>query len=323
MERILVTGAAGFLGANFVRALLHRGEEVHALVRPDGDLWRLEEIRESIGIHAVDLADVEPVIDLVTRLRPQRIFNLAAKGGHQTTRDDRLRAVACNVLGTWNLLEAARQVDCLRFVQVGSSTEYGPHAYPLEESLRDQPTTFRGATKAAATLACLQAAREGSVPTVILRSFSVYGAWEGAHRFVATTIRAALGGGEMRLTKSGFRRDFVHIDDVVRASLLAARAEGVVGEIINIGTGIQTSNEDLVHAVESVTGATIRVQPGTYPSSPSDTGHWCADIEKAGRLLAWRPQNSLEEGLRLSVEWFRRRGEPAGRTGDVRGDGGS
>jgi nucleoside-diphosphate-sugar epimerase len=306
VKRVLITGGGGFVGANLAHQLVERGDEVHVCVRPDGDLWRLQELRGRIYVHAVDLGQRDPVLDLVSDLRPQWVVNCAVGGGfHPRTDDQRQGAMECNVLGTFHLLEAVRAAGSEKFVQLSSSLEYGPQSHPLTESSPLEPITFRGMTKAAATLACLQAARTDGVPVVCLRVFSVYGAWESGHRLIPTAIRAAQNDLTMRLTRSGFRRDLIHIDDVLRAIVLAAETHGGLGEAINIGTGRQTSNERVIEAVEAATDRKIRIQPGEYPASPSDTGHWCADIAKAELLLGWRPEVSVAEGLRRTAIWFR------------------
>jgi nucleoside-diphosphate-sugar epimerase len=210
------------------------------------------------------------------------------------------------VLGTANLLEAVSTIPLERLVHLGSSLEYGPRDRPLLESDRLEPRTFRGAAKAAATLLCQQFARSDHCSVVVLRAFSVYGPWEAGTRLVPTAILAALRHHDMNLTGPGHRRDLVFVQDVVEACLLAVQAEPIAGEIINVGSGRQWANEEIVAQVQAISGQRIRVQAGNYPPSPSDTGYCVADIEKAKRLLGWKPRHTLQSGLEETVTWFRR-----------------
>ncbi len=308
--RVLVTGAAGFLGANLVRALLEDGAEVHGLVRRGTSSWRLAGLTGELALHAADLTDVEGLGGAVAAARPEVVFHTAAAGGHPASRSERETALRVSVLGTANLLEELRWNEVGRFVHVGSSLEYGPKPGPVTEADVLEPATFRGAVKAAATLLCLQLAHAAARPVTVLRPLSVYGPWEQPSRLVPSAVRAARYGEPLPLTARGAGRDFVFVDDVVEACLLVARAGGEVdGEIVNIGSGIRTSNEELVAAVERITGRRIVTLPGRYPSSPPDTGTWLADVTKARELLDWTPRHTLDQGLAETVEWFRAREE--------------
>ncbi|MBI5419763.1 MAG: NAD-dependent epimerase/dehydratase family protein [Deltaproteobacteria bacterium] len=302
--RVLVTGAAGFIGANLARELVTGGAEVHAIIRPGTRLWRIEEMVPDLVLHSVDLGERAMVRKTVRSVRPEAVFHLAACGvspAHQ----DRDEILKCNVLGTVNLLEATAPLDCRRFVHMGGSSEYGPKNRPIKECDGTAPVTYYGATKAAASILCRQFARASRLPVVILRPFSVYGYWEAPARLIPTAVKAACSGDEMALTPPGYRRDFIFVEDVVEACLLALKSGGIDGEILNIGSGEQWANEEVVDMVKAVTGREIRVQLGKYPARPSDTTNWVADIRKAGDMLGWRPRHALRLGLEKTVAWLR------------------
>lgn len=303
--RALVTGGAGFLGANLARHLADAGTDVHVLVRPSTARWRLAGLTGRVQVHVVDLLDASAVADVMTRLAPRLVFHLAAAGGHAGDPDARRTALATGVAGTFNVLAAlGGNRDVQRLVHVGSFLEYGPRVAALTERDALAPTTFRGAVKAASTLLCQQAAREG-VPVVTLRAFSIYGPWEQSSRLVPTAIRSALTGRPLSLTAIEARHDFVYVDDVVRACIQACWSDGVVGEAINIGSGVETSNRDLVRAVERAVGRPVVIDDDGFPAPPSDTPHCLADVEKARLLLGWRPDYDLASGLACTVRWQR------------------
>jgi nucleoside-diphosphate-sugar epimerase len=307
-KRVLVAGAAGFLGANVVRALLPVAGEVHAVVRPAVPRPRLDGLPDLV-VHEADVLDREAVALAVRAARADLVVNLVAPSGHPATPDERERMLAVSLAGTCNVLDALAGGDCSRLVHVGSSLEYGSKSEPIREDDVLAPTTFRGAAKAAATLLCLQAP---APPAVVLRPFSVYGPWEPRRRLVPSVVCAALEGNELLLTAPGYRRDLVYVDDFAEAVLLtlAAGAE-VDGEIVNVGSGRQTANEEVVAEVERLVGRELTVRVGAYPAQPPDTGFWVADVSKAKSVLGWAPRHTLEDGLSATIDWFAAAGREA------------
>lgn len=302
-KSVLITGIAGFVGANLARGLLARGARVHGVVRSSTDLWRLQDCVHELRLHAADLTAAPAVEKLMSECRPSLIFHMAT-GRRAKTPQDRAITVADNVLGTLNLLEAARASGCERFVYAGSSLEYGPKDQPSRETDRLAPSSFFGASKAATTLLCQQFAREHQLPLVILRIYSVYGPWEGPERLIPTAMLAALGDGAITLTAEPFRRDFIFVDDVVQACLRATEVTTNPGEIVNIGSGQQWSNQQAVALIESIVGRTLRRNPEPYPGHHTDTTFWVADNSKARSILGWQPQHTLPEGLAKTWDWL-------------------
>ena len=302
---IFVTGAAGFIGANLVRELLERGAAVHALVRPTTNLWRLAGLDSGIVFHRADLAQGEELKSIVREVRPAIIYHFGMSGGCLESEKERRESLLTSVIGTSNLLETVGPIDYEGFIYCGSSLEYGFRNRPLKETDRLEPGTFRGAAKAATTLLCRQFARAHSVPLVILRPFSVYGYWEQPSHLIPTAIKAFLCGGEIALTSECCRHDYVFVEDVIEACLIATQGQHAAGESFNIGTGEQWTNEEVIAVLRDVVGHDIQVKKGSFPARPADTAHWVADITKAGRLLGWKSKHSLRRGLEKTVDWFR------------------
>jgi nucleoside-diphosphate-sugar epimerase len=301
---VLVTGAGGFIGANLCRALVSRGAWVAALLRPGSSPARLTGCEAALRICRVDLGDLASLERCVREIGPRFVFHLAAGPHRPHDRASRLAAVQSDVVGTAHLLEAIEPLAFERLVQLGSSLEYGPHTEPLVETMQLAPVTRRGATRAAATLLCQSFARGGR-PALVLRPTSVYGPWEPVDRLVPTALRAALGDGRIDLTVPEIRRDLVYVGDVVDACLCALAAKDADGEAINVGSGREWSNEEVVAAVEVATGRTLRVRAGAFPRRAADTSHWVADCSKAQRLLGWQPRHDLTSGIAATLAWLR------------------
>ena len=284
--RALVLGGGGFVGRHLCARLRADGWDVVASVRPG-----------TAGGVPVDLADAAALTAVVRAADPDVAFHLAA-GRARATPAERLETTAVNTLSGLHLVEALGQ-RCRAVVRLGSSTEYAAVDGPTDESAPLRPRGLFGATKAAGSLLLTAAADERGLRSVVLRAFQVYGPHDHPGRLVPTVLRAARDGTVLPLTAPGARRDWVHVDDVVEACVLAAAADALpAGQVLNVGTGQQTTNEELVAAAERATGRRIRVAVGQHPGRSWDTASWVSDPSLARALLGWQARVGLEEGLR-------------------------
>ena len=290
MSRALVTGAGGFVGAHLCARLLADGHEVWGTVRPGAAL--------PSGVRAlpVDLTDAVALTAAVRQAAPDVAFHLAAARA-KASATERLATAAVNTTSGLHLVEALPD-SCRAVIRLGSSTEYAELDRPMAEDAPLRPRGFFGATKAAGSLLLAAAAAERGIRSAVLRAFQVYGAGDHPSRVVPTVLRAARTGEELALTGPGERRDWVHVDDVVAACVLAAETEELPpGQVLNIGTGVQTANEELVELAAAVTGREIRTRIGAHPGRSWDAASWVADPSLARTLLGWEPRIDLREGL--------------------------
>jgi nucleoside-diphosphate-sugar epimerase len=301
---VLVTGATGFLGANLTRRVLAAGATVHAIVRDTSSLWRLGPVAHLVEIHRGNLLNSPVVQRIVKASRPELIYHLAVERPGSVPGDHN-RVLDANAQATLSLLQATSELAYRRMVVAGSSLEYGHGQMPLVETMAIRPGTQYGASKAAASQAALEFAREHQRPIVVLRPFSIFGYYESPARLIPTAIVAALDGTRMRLTQPGLRRDFVFVEDVVDAFIAAATTDGLApGETLNVGTGIQTTNERAVAAVEEACGRKIDIAPQRHANHETDTTHWVADITNVRNRLGWQARHSFEEGIEKTTRWI-------------------
>jgi UDP-glucose 4-epimerase len=309
MKRVILTGGTGFVGANLARRLLHEGHEVYLLVRSGYIPWRIKAIRADVRIVEVELSDRDNLTRVLRDIRPEWIFHLAAHGAY-SWQNDLQRIVQTNILGTINLVEACLAVGFDAFVNTGSSSEYGfkDHAAMEEEWL--EPNSYYAVAKASATLFCRYTAKRNRAHIPTLRLYSVYGPYEEPGRLMPALILRGLRGELPALVNPDAARDYVYVDDVNNAYLLAANKPGQeFGAVYNVGTGVQRTLRQAVEAARRVLGIGEEPRWGSMPGRQWDANIWVADNRKAKRDLGWQPRYTFEQGFCQMVEWFRSNGE--------------
>jgi GDP-4-dehydro-6-deoxy-D-mannose reductase len=279
VTRALVTGAGGFIGRHLVRRLERDGYDVVPLTRAEADL-----------------TDPHALAAAVRAADPDVAFHLAAARSKGSPADRVATATVNALSGLW-LVESLPE-RCQVVVRLGSSTEYAESDLPMDEETPLAPRGFFGRTKAAGSLLLTAAAHERGIRSAVLRAFQVYGPGDKPTRFVPSVLRAAREGTVLPLTEPGHRRDWVWVGDVVDACVRAARASDLPsGEVLNIGTGVQTTNEALVALASRVAGVAIQTDVGAHPGAEWDTSDWVADSSRAKQLLGWQAETDLLEGL--------------------------
>jgi len=306
-ERVLVTGSSGFVGACIARELLRRGHQVHVILRSPALSWRLQGISGGLHVHQGDLTDAERVAAIVKHASPEAVVHLATHGAYEDQSAAR-SIFQTNLVGTYNLLEAAQSARVRAFVNTGSSSEYGFRADPMRETDRVEPNSFYAVSKAAQThLAALVAAR-GEMGVCTFRLFSIYGPWEEPKRLIPTIIRRAWAGQPLEMVSPATARDFVHVDDLLEPMLDFHRIAGLQGDVVNLGTGIQTTLGEVIETLRSVCPRAIDVRWGAMSARHWDSDKWVSDPSRAKSIFKWTARHSLRDGLARTAEWIQEYG---------------
>ena len=308
MARVIITGGTGFVGANLTRRLLHEGHEVNLLVRQGYTSWRINDIGSDLRLHTVNLGDRDSLIRIVGKIRPDWIFHLAAYGG-TALQNDCHQMVETNIVGTINLVEACLNTGFQAFVNTGSSSEYGFKDCAPTETEWLEPNSHYAVTKASASLFCRYIAQNHDVLMPTLRLYSVYGPLESSNRLLPKLITLGLEGKLPPLVSPETAHDFVYVEDVIDAYLLAAKTPSQEpGAIYNVGTGVQITLREVVEVARRAMRITVEPVWGSMPSRRWDTNRWVADNRKIEKALGWRPRHTFEEGFRQTVNWYKCRG---------------
>lgn len=305
MNRVLITGASGFVGANLARRLLHDSYEVHLLLRNDRDNWRLRDINSECRITIGDVSDGDSVRSCVRKSKPQIVFHLAAYGAYsyQTGME---AMIATNLLGCVSLMDACVESNVECFVQTGSSSEYGYKDHAANEEEHLEPNSHYAITKAAATHYCSHAAKTSGIRAATARLYSVYGPFEEPTRLIPTLLVHCLKGKLPPLVSPTTARDFVFVDDAVAALVRIAQSSAMApGAVYNVSSGTQVRLEQLVEQVRSILRVDEEPRWGAMPGRQWDTDVWVGNAAAIERDIGWKAETSLADGLRATAEWFR------------------
>ncbi|HUJ25115.1 MAG TPA: SDR family oxidoreductase [Myxococcales bacterium] len=308
--KVCVTGAAGFIGGHIAEALLADGDEVTGLddfssgKRENASLLAQNPRFSLVEGTIADSRDVEKAVAGATW-----VFHLAAIPSVPVSMNEPERTTAVNVGGTVNVLEAARNAGVQRVVLACSCAAYGDGPeQPKHELLQPRPMSPYAAQKIACELLAQTWTRAYGLPCVALRFFNVYGPRQDPKSEYAAAIprftTRLLAGQPPIVFGDGLQtRDFVHVSDVVRANLLAARSDQAPGEVINVASGRSSSLIDLIALLKTIIGSDALIEH--EGPRAGDLRESSANIDKARTLLGYEPRVSLEQGLKGVVDFFR------------------
>jgi UDP-glucose 4-epimerase len=289
-RRALVTGATGFIGSRLCDRLHTLGADVWATSR------RRPEERDGARWLQCDLSDLAAARAAVKQSKPDVVFHLAGRvqGGRElelvgpVMRD--------TLIGTVNLMTAAAEQGCGRVVLAGSMEEPSIGG-------EDPPSSPYAAAKSAAAVYARMFRTLYSLPVVSLRIFMVYGPGQHEPRLVPYVVGAFARGEQPRLTSGTRAVDWVYVDDVVDAFVAAARAEGVDGTPLDVGSGKKVTIRELVRLIGAKMNSAVEPVFGALPDRPLETSN-VADLRRTEERIGWRPVTTLEDGVERTIAWL-------------------
>ncbi|MDY4812020.1 MAG: NAD-dependent 4,6-dehydratase LegB [Muribaculaceae bacterium] len=309
MKNVLVTGADGFIGSHLVELLLSEGFNVRALSQYNSfNYWGWLDQMQHPRLEVVcgDVRDPNYCREIVRGC--DTVLHLAALIAIPYSYVAPESYVDTNIRGTLNICQACRDLGVERLVVTSTSEVYGTAQYvPIDEKHPRQPQSPYSATKIGADAIAKSFYNAFGLPVVIARPFNTYGPRQSARAIIPTIIsQIANGAREIKVGDLSPTRDFNYVEDTCRGFLALGRADNIEGEEINIATGTEISMADTLKLIAELMGADVKyvVDPERLRPSKSEVFRLCGDNTKIESLTDWRPQVTIREGLRRTIEWF-------------------
>mgnify|MGYP001612072564 CR=1 FL=1 len=306
---VLITGGAGFIGANLVRKLLSVGGfEVSVIEKEGTNLWRLSDILYRITFRYADLKDDKSVRQIIQEIQPSIVFHLASYGVDGSVQKDELEMRLVNREGTSKLVLALKEQHVPEiFVFTSTSFVYGPKDGKLTEKDKVVPLNEYAATKYKAEKELQRIAKESGISVINARLFTAYGYYENNKPLIPYIILNALQDKPIELSSPDNVRDFIFIEDVLDLFMkMIETKQNYQGEVFNVGSGKQHRIADIVDAIEKAMNKKLPVSYGRRSSPYQEPKVFVADNTKAKETFGWEPKYDLESGIEKNVAWFER-----------------
>lgn len=306
----VVTGADGFIGSHLTQALLEKGYRVRALAQYNSfNNWGwLEDVPANDRLEIVTGDVRDPNFCRVLCQGADIVFHLAALIAIPYSYIAPDSYIDTNVKGTLNICQAVADAKCERLIVTSTSEVYGTAKYvPIDEKHPRQPQSPYSASKIGADAIAQSFYNAFGLPVVTARPFNTYGPRQSARAIIPTIIsQIAAGCDEIKLGDLTPTRDFNYVADTARGFIALAEAPGIEGRDINIATGTEISMGDTVKKVVEIMGRDVKIVTDEQRLRPanSEVNRLCGDNTIITNLTDWRPQYSLEDGLRATIEWF-------------------
>ena len=308
-KKVLVTGAGGFIGSHLTERLVDLGARTRAFVHYNSrGTWGWldhSSFKENIEVIAGDIADRDSVRQAVDGVNV--VFHLAALIGIPYSYHAPVSYVRTNVEGTLNVLQASLEANVECVVHTSTSEVYGTAQYvPIDEQHPLQGQSPYSATKIGADKLAEAFHRSFGLPVITLRPFNTYGPRQSDRAVIPTIITQCMKGHIVRLGNLSPTRDFNYVVDTVEGFIRAAQSQRAVGRVINIGSGQEISTGDLAHKIANLMGKPIEIECENKRVRPEkgEVERLCAANDLAKKLLGWEPCYTLDEGLRLTIDWI-------------------
>lgn len=310
MKKVLVTGAAGFIGSHLVEQCVAKGFSVKAFVHYNsGNSWGWLEhskVKQHVEVVLGDIRDYDSVYSAIKGC--DTVFHLAALIGIPYSYVSPLAYIRTNVEGTYNVLQSARELNTEKVLVTSTSETYGSAQYvPMDEKHPAVGQSPYSATKIAADNLAISYYRSFALPVTIVRPFNTFGPRQSARAIIPTVINQLLTGKKLKLGNLTPTRDLTYVEDTAKGFLAIAEAKAVAGETINIGNGNEISVGDLAKLIGELLGKKVEVENDGIRNRPqnSEVERLFCDNSKIKKLCAWEPSFDLKKGLTHTIEWMK------------------
>lgn len=312
-KKVLITGAGGFIGSHLTEALVREGAIVKAFVHYNSrnDYGLIEDldkdVQDSIEVISSDIADPVSVYNVMKDI--DIVYHLAALIGIPYSYHSPNSYVETNIKGTLNILNAARELDTSKIVHTSTSEVYGTAIYtPIDENHPLQAQSPYAATKIAADKLAESYYLSFNLPVTIIRPFNTYGPRQSLRAVIPTIISQALKSNKIKLGNTSTVRDFNYVKDTVSGFIRVAQCDYNNGHVTNIGSGIGVTINQLVEKISIILNCELSIETDEDRFRPekSEVYKLICNATNATELAGWKPEYTLEEGLKETVNWFKK-----------------
>jgi len=296
---VLVTGGTGFIGSHLVEYLLKEGANISIISK---ERIKLE---NNINVFTGNLSDPEFTNRVVKEVKPRKIFHLGAFVNPSRDFGMLNKIYKNNFYGTVNLLQSLLGTSYESFVFTSTAEVYGNNKVPFKEDMQLNPLSPYSLSKASAEMICNMFYQIYKNPIIILRLFLVYGPGQKPDRFVPQLITTLLNNKKFVMTKGEQKRDFVFVEDVAEALIKASLSREAQGQTINICTGKPNSIKEIADNVSDMINAKNLIDY-SKPYRENEQWDYYGDLGKARKILRWEPRTNIEDGLKKTIDWYKK-----------------
>lgn len=301
--KVLLTGAAGFVGSFVLNELLILGHRVAIVLKPGTDSWRIQSLLNQCHIIEQDLQTFQYSLEAIDAFAPEALIHMAWYGVTNDKRNESAQ-LKINIRILEQLFEVVRASGIKTFIGLGSQAEYGPANYKINERQLTQPTTLYGVAKLAAYHWLKVMCQQHDIRFIWHRLFSAYGPKDHPSWFIPYLIKELMRGQIPALTKGTQLWDFVFVQDAARAivkTLITKHASGV----FNLGSGHPVRIRTVAETLAKNINTELVLEFGKVPFRGDQVTHLEADISRLQEEVSWKPSVLLQDGLIQTIEWFR------------------
>ncbi len=299
-DQLLVVGGSGFIGQHVVRKCLDFGFLVTVLSKNNyPDLYRLDKVT----YFSVDISNKEDLQSVLRKKTFDYVVNLGGYIDHSNYSNGGSIVLDTHFNGVRNLVDCLDKTRIKKFVQIGSSDEYGGAIAPQSENQKEMPISLYSCSKVLSTVFLQTLYKTENFPVVIFRLFLVYGPGQNTERFIPKIIKGCLNNDKFPVSYGEQLRDFCYIDDVVNGIIKSFSCADLNGEVVNLASGNPVSIHSVIEMVRNNIGLGYPLYGGV-PYRKGENMKLFADISKANRILGWKPLVSLKDGIQKTINYY-------------------
>ena len=302
-KTVLITGATGFIGSYLQDRLLNIGAKVYLMSKNEKKVFYQNNLTKQ---YFVDIREKNEVINKIDEIKPDFIFHLAADKNRGGGVESFYSLIDINVIGLLNLLNGLVKSNLtIPVITLGTIEEYGSVEIPVTESMSDNPESPYAFSKSSADQLLKLFYKLYNIKAIMLRTTIVYGPKQGEEMFIPSLIKSLNMGQNFKMTPGEQTRDFLYIDDLIEAQLIAgAMHKKTSGEIINVGYGKSYKIKNIAENIGKIMGKSALIDYGAIEYKKNEIMNYSIDVSKAEKLLGWKPKVKLDDGLKRTIEYF-------------------